>query len=116
MNRADLAADEHAAAEFDAWLDRSMAAAHEVAEVVSDQFSDREDVTVSADLRTDGPDDPTVAFVIRLAIADDFDVDEWPDELVADVTQAIRTRAVEELPPTMPFYVIVNQRTPSQAA
>lgn len=116
MNYADLAADEHARDEFDAWLDRSMAAANEVAEAVSDEFSDRGAVTVTANWGMDGPDDPAIAFVVRLTIADDFDPDEWPGELVADVKQAVRSRAVEKLPETMPFYVVVNQRAPTQAA
>lgn len=101
----------------DAWLAESMAAANEVARAVSDQFKDRDEaLTVTANRGTDRPDDPAVVFVVRITIADDFDPDDWPGDLVAEAKESVRTRAVERLPESMPFYVVVSQRTPSPAA
>lgn len=114
---ASLAAEAHAQEVYDAWLAESMAAANKVARAVSDQFKDRDEaLTVTANRGTDGPDDPAVVFVVRITIADDFDPDDWPGDLVAEAKESVRTRAVERLPESMPFYVVVSQRTPSPAA
>lgn len=113
----DLAAEAYAQDLYDRLLKEAMQAAREIARVASDRFSDRDPaVTVAAEWGTDGPDEPAIMFVVRLTIAEDFDPDDWPGELVSDVTTSIRERAVATLPDAVPFYVVVGQRAPTQAA
>lgn len=117
MDHNDVAADARAAQLFDEWLDESMTAATEIARLASSSFSDRDrPIEVTAEWGTDGPDDPAIVFVVCLELADDFDPDEWPGDLVAAVKAAVRRLAVEKLPDGMPFYVVVSQRAPTPSA
>lgn len=117
MDESDFVREAHEHSLHKALLDEALKAGDAVARAVTSEFSRREGApTVSAEWGTDGPDDPAILFVVRLPIADDFDPEEWPDDLVADVKSAVRSQAVVGLPEEIPFYVIVSQRAPTQAA
>lgn len=114
-SHADHAHDMHLADKFWEDVERAVAQSRDLLGALAERWSDNALAPrIEVDLDYPDPDDePVLQIRVLLALDDDFSVEEWPDEALAQLKSDIRKLVSDQVQPPINF-VVIAQSAPVQ--